>query len=354
MKIWYQPTQNHALQWIRYYSMERFLPDNFHSPKFDHNDPDVFWEKSINEHHPDMVKHFENIIDKGYKAAIFQRIFTLAGVYVIDLLKRNGIRVFTEIDDSIELGSSHPMYNNFENSGAKDCCEEQLRLSDGIIVTTDSLKKEFETYNSNVEIIRNTLDARWMTKHCCNNEMKRKKSDKIRIVYACSSTHNADIEAVYPYLLRLQEEFADKIEIILFGGVSAFADRKDGIIKKPASYKILDYYGALSDLGFHIGIAPLIEKQFNLAKSNLRFLEYSAMSAVTVASNIGDFKKPIADGHCFGASFGKKDDWYFALKRVIMLGKDELENLGYNAKAYSHNRYNTMDEANKLIKFVTR
>ena len=52
----------------------------------------------------------------------------------------------------------------------------------------------------------------------------------------------------------------------------------------------------MSHFNFDIGIAPLEDCNFNRAKSNLRWLEYSALKIPTVATKISHFEQTITDG----------------------------------------------------------
>lgn len=355
MKVWFQPTQNAALQWFRYYAMQKYLPETFHAPEFKQDIPDIFWERQMQDGDPSVAYHFEKIIDSGYKAVIIQRVFRPAGLAVIELLKHNNIKVYAEMDDGFELSPSHPAFVAFENTSAKDVAQEQARISDGIYTTTEYLKEQFLEYNKNVAVVPNAIDASFIKKPCCTAEVKRiqsRKDGKIKIIYACSASHDGDIRAVYPELLQFAEEHKDVAEVELIGGVYNFIKRNDCIKKTPVSLKIFDYYDYLGETGFHIGIAPLVTNEFNLCKSNLRFLEYSALGGVTVAANMGEFKKPIADGHCIGASMYKKGDFYNALKKAVEHGKMELEQKGSLAKSYCERKFHIMDSAKALEKFI--
>lgn len=357
-KAWYQPTQNNGLQWIRFYSYKHYLPKWFDAPNFSVNNPLIFWEKFLindNEHeNTEVIKYFERIIEEGYKAVMFQRLFTPAGLMFVEMLQSNGVKVFTEIDDGLELPKSHYAYRDFEDSVMKDVCIEQLEKSDGIVVSTNFLKQEFSKYNNNIEVVRNTIDRGFIRLNHEKNTKLKMQNKKIKIVYACSSSHDGDIEAVYPYLLRIADEFKDTVEIMLLGGVNNFMDRHDAIVKKSLGVDILQYYDKLADEGFDIGIAPLVDNYFNYCKSNFRFIEYSALGVPTIANYIQDFKYCIDHDACIRADFARKDSWYNALKETIGMGKIKLNQMGDRVKSYSHLRFNSEKEAKKLKDFVLK
>lgn len=79
-----------------------------------------------------------------------------------------------------------------------------------------------------------------------------------------------------------------------------------------------------------IGIAPLKDSNFNRAKSNLRWLEYSAMSIPTVASNIYPFKNSIRNG-IDGIVCNSTQEWYDAIRSLIL---DKAKRSRMSAEAY--------------------
>jgi glycosyltransferase involved in cell wall biosynthesis len=56
------------------------------------------------------------------------------------------------------------------------------------------------------------------------------------------------------------------------------------------------YAAFAASFGFDIGIAPLVDCNFNRSKSNLRWLEYSALKIPTVATDISHFRQTVRNG----------------------------------------------------------
>jgi glycosyltransferase involved in cell wall biosynthesis len=69
-------------------------------------------------------------------------------------------------------------------------------------------------------------------------------------------------------------------------------------------------------VGTYIGLAPLSAIQFNRSKSNLKFLEYTAYNAVTVASDFGPYKNTIEDG-VTGVLVSDNRDWYDKVRELL-------------------------------------
>ena len=79
-------------------------------------------------------------------------------------------------------------------------------------------------------------------------------------------------------------------------GISPALKGKKGVVHVVKFARIDQYPKYLARQGFDIGIAPLADNAFNRGKSNLRWLEYSALKIPTVASNVGHFAETIRPG----------------------------------------------------------
>jgi glycosyltransferase involved in cell wall biosynthesis len=81
------------------------------------------------------------------------------------------------------------------------------------------------------------------------------------------------------------------------------------------------YPSILRKCNIDIGIAPLLDSEFNYSKSCVKFYEYASTGTVTLASNV----KPYKDEVKYTAN-NKFDDWKNKLERLIVDKKfrDEL------------------------------
>ena len=66
-----------------------------------------------------------------------------------------------------------------------------------------------------------------------------------------------------------------------------------------------------------IGIAPLVDNMFNINKSDLKLLDYTAIGATVACSAIGPYAGTVTDGHNGLLVEYGENDWYQALRRLI-------------------------------------
>jgi glycosyltransferase involved in cell wall biosynthesis len=133
------------------------------------------------------------------------------------------------------------------------------------------------------------------------------------------------------------DEFPD-VEFVTSGAMRA--DRKGDpyVIQHERSYvlnqwsSIDQWPAAVKGWQIDIGIAPLLDSNFNRAKSNLRWLEYSALGVPTVASKVRPFVESIGPGE--GYLCNSKQQWYDTL-RVLVLDEKKRRKVGANARSES-------------------
>lgn len=101
---------------------------------------------------------------------------------------------------------------------------------------------------------------------------------------------------------------------------------------------------------FDIGLAPLQDNDFNLSKSQIKWLQYSSLSVPTIASNVGPYQE-IEDGVTglkVKAKGSQHDRWVKALEKLIF-DKEYRIQLGKNAYKYVKEKYD-MDKNCELWK----
>lgn len=194
---------------------------------------------------------------------------------------------FTEIDDNVfAVGKHHQAFESYNpGSEAELITKHQIENSTGLIVSTENLRTVMEDYNPNVWVIPNAIDFEVWD----NLKDKKRTSKKIRIGWAGGGSHITDLEMIVPTVKNILQKFKN-VEFCFLGGVIPELKNLDRVEAHYKWYPIDKYPQALKDLNLDIAIAPLKDSLFNRAKSNLRWLEYSALMIPTVCSNVEPFK----------------------------------------------------------------
>lgn len=224
-------------------------------------------------------------------------------------------KFISEFDDTVISIPAHNIGSTvyFPGSILTAISTTQMKLSDALVVSTPNLKEQLSQYNKEIYVAENAVDLHlW----------RRSSSLRQRISFGWvgGGSHNVDLELVKNAVFSVLEDNPKTAFKCIHGCPEFFKheawcpwkntnDPRHDKSKRCAKcggipriewthdFKPIERYPKwVSRRGLDIGIAPLEDNYFNRAKSNLRWLEYSAMGIPTIASNIGHFKETIRHG----------------------------------------------------------
>jgi len=283
-------------------------------------------------------------------AIIMQRYDTVSILALGMALKMYGIPILQETDDYVwDVPGSNPgslSYNEkkLEQQNTPEDPNTVARMTqglfDGYIVSTPFLKNYYSTFAPTYEC-PNSIDF------SKRNMAKRKGHKGIRIMFSASAGHLDSLKLIeramdiilkkYPDVTFYQNRFLPSI------GKGRPYNRRVKLIDwiKPEKYPHL-----INSLEPDICLAPLRDRLFNRAKSNLRLLEYwtSGKNAV-IASPVGHYKDTATEGENILFARGT-DEW---VEKIELLIKDEKlrKKLGVNGYNLVKKDFNLETNARK-------
>lgn len=242
---------------------------------------------------------------------IWQRLSTLRGLAVFMAMKdRYKIPMLVEIDDdAFNVDSSNPGFMVLQpDKEAFEVFEHQMKLADGIIVSTEDLKNKYKRFNKNIHVIGNYIDLNvW-------KNVKKVKHSGIRIGFQGGMQHHRDLNILMPVLPKIIRKYKN-VEFHFFGCMPE-CFKNIGIYHEPVI--INDYPKNIGKINPDILVAPLYDNHMNRARSNLRALEAGAFGVPIVASK--GIKLPYTEiiNQCHGGFLaGSTDDWVEHLSMLI-------------------------------------
>jgi glycosyltransferase involved in cell wall biosynthesis len=262
------------------------------------------WEKDLNEIAPwqvDIINplHQQKLTNMLFQAArdadvvILQMVhteFALATMYALrDQFP--GKHILAECDDNVFDVATYNQASDVyrPGSGLTRITIEQFKESDGLIVSTPYLKDLYSDTQKNIWVCQNSVDVkRWAS-------LKRTKKRGIRIGWAGGSSHSDDLQTIEPVIRNIVKRYPQARFVFKSSDLPDFL-KIDGVECVAKWSDVMSYPKAMASLGLDIGIAPLRDNAFNRGKSNLKWLEYSALGIPTVASNVGHFAQTVING----------------------------------------------------------
>lgn len=232
-------------------------------------------------------------------------------------LKTNNIKIIFDIDDDLlNIDITHTAFERYSN--LKNIFLFMINNSDIITVSTPHLKNELKKYNENIIIVPNTLMKFWNLN--TKQEVKNLNSKrKIKIGYFGTRTHESDLQLLKESIINVKTRLPDKIIIFEVAGVCRNNHDWVNKITIPHNYKqnptpkdrlkniiayfldqikiphSLPYCNFISwmknEIDWDIAVAPLDDTNINQSKSNLKYLEYTALNIPGIYSNLGPYKE---------------------------------------------------------------
>jgi glycosyltransferase involved in cell wall biosynthesis len=200
--------------------------------------------------------------------------------------KRGGGKWILSIDDD---------YFNIPKESTARLSEDQkdlfygcFDLADVVLTSTqhlaDQVKKPHKTY-----VAPNLMQV---SDYEVTTVAETKPNEKLRILWAGSTTHCGDFVDCEPAINELLKKWKDKVEFIFMGYCPGNLIRD--WLGKGVHYEqgcaLSLYPKVLKQIRPHITLAPLDDNIFNKSKSNIRILESWSLASAVVASDIGEYK----------------------------------------------------------------
>ncbi len=265
---------------------------------------------------------------------VYSRVYPIDPLPQIRKFKQMGKRVIYEMDDDLwTVNSDNPSIAI--SSEKKWQYEHVVTEASAVTTTTEFLANKIKKFNKNVFVCPNAIDFTHYLERFRVNE-------KIQIGYSGAASHWADLHLIIEPLLELQGKY--DFDFILQGMVSTPLESEAYTMRQVINLKLqpekirymestLALYEKLRGLRYthipfyvpylhaavlrrcdlDIGLAPLLDNEFNRGKSCLKFYEYAALGTATLASDVLPYNKEV--GYCAKNKF---HDWKSKLEKLIV------------------------------------
>ncbi len=284
-----------------------------------------------------------------FDTVIFQRQCSEASWEAIRYVNSLGKVSVYELDDDLwHIDRTNPAFSYWTPDklrGVESCIAE----SQVVTTTTPYLAERLKRFNKKIFILPNMLPKeQWQlsnpVRDSVSNGAKKAKpvresfsngskdNRKLVLGWAGGTSHWPDLRILEGTIEQLLDDYT-QIEFHI-AGAGPVPFKQHERLKGLESVKIEQYPKLLS--GFDVGLAPLVDTQFNRAKSDLKFLEYAMAGLAVVASKVESYKGSIIHGEN-GFMAKNTKDWIKYLKRLIE-DNDLRQRIATNARQFAEAR----------------
>jgi len=238
----------------------------------------------------------------------------MAAEQLVKNLRANGTKLVVDNDDAFSLlDESHAEHSAKDQK--HEALEYLLKKADQVWVSTNALVKLYEDQASSIHVIKNTLDAR-IWKHGTSPAT----GNRLQMVYMGTATHDADFDLLMNVLDIVEKSFPGKFQLTVIGVSSrALPDRPwiHRLYQPPGGAIYPNFVDWFVKQGpFDLGLCPLIDTPFNSCKSDIKCLDYIALGALPVASNVPAYKTRGLDKYIIKLD-NTEEAWIEGLTRIL-------------------------------------
>jgi len=281
---------------------------------------------------------------------VIQRDFTKQIDLFFNILqekRKQNIPLIYEIDDLLfELPDYHPIMQkgcyafNFTPM-LKAVCNADL-----VTVSTQPIAEYLKPFNQNIKVLPNYLIDEYWQLHSI--KITKKNPNIFVIGFLGGSTHSEDLHLILDPLLQINDQYPGKIHFEFWGSQPPKELKIQASIEvNPIIQDYENYAKAIQSRQYDILIAPLVDNKFNQAKSNLKFLEYSALGVPGVFSNVKPFKDIVKNGEN-GYLASSSEEWFYYLKLLIE-SPEKRQEIAQNAQNTVKNNFMLSQHSNEWL-----
>jgi hypothetical protein len=242
---------------------------------------------------------------------------------------RRPMLVFELDDDLWDLDPSNlPAWNFYRRApGLLDNLRECAKLADVCTVSTEPLADIVRKINPNVVVLPNQLPASAFV----DDPIGHDRIGGFAVGWGGGASHLVDVDEMTAGLRQFLRRNSHA-QFVNMGTVFETVARAAGsqLVEYPWTADIIEHYHRLT--GLDVGLAPLRPSVFNQSKSEIKFLEYAAAGAVTIASKHGPYERVIEQG-VTGLLVSQPHEWASALR---LLAGDPTTRRVMAGRAYAY------------------
>jgi processive 1,2-diacylglycerol beta-glucosyltransferase len=293
--------------------------------------------------HPANAAHFRVTQGRSYEPAdivMVERTWEQdlsAAEELVRQARRDGTcLVYSLDDDLILLGKDGPLKSPSMTPEKVRLVELLARECDGVLVSTDRLKERMLFYNNRVFTVPNAIDERLFEQppECPPGPRP------LVMGFMGTSTHDADLLMIADALRRCLHKYAGDLELQLVGGIGdpatlqAFEGLPVRVLRSGDATAYPDFVRWMwMHLHWDFALAPLEDNPFTRCKSDIKFLDYSALGIPGIYSRVASYEASVSNRETGLLVENHPAAWETAIEDIVAQGEARAE-LGRRARAY--------------------
>lgn len=274
---------------------------------------------------------------------IIQRQFpSVSTAKILRLIIGLKIPIVYDLDDMfLDVPISHPNYDDLNRRAP--FIKWILKEADIVTVSTGQLQESFKKHTTRPILVKPNL-VDW----ALFDTQPRPLNNQFNFLVSGTPTHQKDWSIIEEPLAEILNIYPKQVNAVFFGELpKRFFDHSSArFISFQRGYK--HYASCLRELDIHAALVPLEDNTFNLCKSNIKWLEYSAAGIAGVFSDIAPYNSSIRNGENGILVNNSADSWFEAMQ-YLLTNPEAKSAMLEQARREIHEKYSVENLSGKYV-----
>jgi hypothetical protein len=229
--------------------------------------------------------------------------------------------VYAMDDDFSKIDASTHFSNQLIQSKQHTNAYKIINLVDYTLVFSKGLYDNYHTYTKNIKFLHGPANFKIIDN--INSTVLNK--NKLILGYAANDHHLSNFKVVIEALKIILVTYKSKIQFECYFSSKPKEFREFSNFICLGRIAGLDaFYNSISTRGWDVGIAPLVINEFNKAKSDVKYREYSSLKIAGVYSDITAYNQSVINNETGILVNNTTQEWFNGIK--MLLDNKELRN----------------------------
>lgn len=252
--------------------------------------------------------------DNPFKTSPLNPFYGSIGVEEVEYVWPDGTKEWLWRDgQTSSTGSGKVIFKIEKNIHYRETFRSNFKKADMVTTTTQELADEFKLLNKNTVVLPNVITPDWFP------TIPPFEKREVRICWQGGAAHYEDLFFIQPVITRILQKH-DNVKFVYYGDsrfekIFKDCDKNKIEFHNWSSHDVYPY--KLSLLNCDIGLCPLVDNEFNRAKSAIKWMEYSMVGMATIASDIPPYSKVISSGNTGILCKEDEKEWEDAIEKLI-------------------------------------
>ena len=226
---------------------------------------------------------------------------------ILDRRRRRRLTVFEVSDNFFAFQPSNPSAAFYNDPANRACLLQLLSLSDAMQTTMPELERRFSEFNPRCGVFMNQM---------ASLGDPSRPDGPVTVGWGGSTGHLEDMRRAAPALIEWLRR-RPEVHLAIMADekiIDLFRDAPPDRLRIAQTGSLDRYFAFLQTL--HIGLAPLLEEDFNLCRSDVKFMEYASRGVVPVCSRVPTYTRTLRHGET-GFLFSNNGEMIEILDRLV-------------------------------------